>query len=144
MSKHLCPACEDFCAAPMKGKTRTCCFLRSTRTRPSNEPRETMPNFPFFLDTHGLNIEVVHDPELEHRGILRSTAVCGREIALREYDERVLLHEVLHRLIHTNPDQGVGFIGEPFPLTTDEQERLVAHLERGLWEMGWRWTKETK
>lgn len=102
--------------------------------------------FPFYLDAPGLDIRVVLDPHLEHRGIVRNTgnpaipSEGGREIALLEPDERVLLHEVLHRLVQTGPDYGFGFDGEVGPLSLEQEERLVQHVERGLWEMGWRWS----
>jgi hypothetical protein len=85
---------------------------------------------PFRIEVEGIDCWVRHDPTLKTRGIVRNAPGC-REIALREYDERVLLHEVLHRLIQTqHPDWAGSAI----------EERLVHGIELGLWEMGWRWS----
>lgn len=89
----------------------------------------------FRIDVPEIDCRVVFDSRLEHRGIVRN-AVGTREIALREYDERVLLHEVLHRIIQTGNSVWVYDV--------EGHERLVQRLERGLWAMGWRWTERAE
>lgn len=54
-------------------------------------------------------------------------------IILREYDERVLLHECIHVLCHRVPEirRALG----------EQEERAVRELTRALYGMGWRWRK---
>ncbi len=113
-----------------------------------SDARETEPDLPFalrvptdrlFNDTGNMNegvnyvkVQVVEDPELEHRG-LTTHDHGGSVITLREWDEQVFLHELLHvataycqpSLFDTHPPHG---------------HDVLARIEVALWETGWRMT----
>jgi hypothetical protein len=97
------------------------------------------PEFPFYIDASGIDCWVYRKTPAEI-----SAAVSGDSdeayvgtgysyepfIAMREYDERVLLHEVLHVLVRTDPSRS---------LVPCADEDLVRHITSGLFAMGWRW-----
>lgn len=88
--------------------------------------------------------KVAIDPTLDLRGtthLTREGIYEPARIVLREWDAEVLLHECLHALLHEG-----GFRqerpGEPTVNVWAEEESLVGHLSRGLFDMGWRLTPE--
>lgn len=93
------------------------------------------PEMPFYIDAPGIECWVALVPDCSHEGepvegLTTLTFDYQNAIQLREYDERVLLHEVLHVLSRTSRISSFGEGGE---------ERLVRHFTGGLWKMGWRW-----
>lgn len=87
----------------------------------------------------GRDVRVEYHPGLSVLGLMGSYTYEGDfaplVIRLREWNERVFLHELLHLL--------VGYphlfeTSEPlpnYPLT----EWMVGVIEDGLWDLGWRW-----
>lgn len=61
-------------------------------------------------------------------------------IRMREWNERVFLHELLHLLVEY--PHLFDVLGKPDPQLRIT-ERAVQVIEDGLWEMGWRWTRNT-
>lgn len=88
------------------------------------------PSLPFKVAAGSLNITVVQDTSLGTRGETAVGYDRSVYVKLREYDERVLLHEVLHVAVRTD---------EQRPLEHEQEERLVRRLTSVLWGMGWRW-----
>ncbi len=83
---------------------------------------------------HGQDWPIRYSSSLKFLGVVGGFDFNGRpvnEIRLREWNERVFLHEVLHVILdHSNLD-----------LT--DPEHWVQALEDALWEMGWRWVGDT-
>jgi hypothetical protein len=90
----------------------------------------------FRIDVAGIDCWVSFNPRLECptgtpvEGAVVTGYTGERSIHLRDYpiNQRVLLHEVLHRAIQTHEGEG--------------EESLVRHLTMALWDMGWRWDRE--
>lgn len=66
-------------------------------------------------------------------------------IRLRQWNERVFLHEALHVILdqrlqdyHAGPD-----FDSTEPALTPPREAIVQALEDALWDMGWRWVGDT-
>jgi hypothetical protein len=85
---------------------------------------------------------VVLNPGLRYEGIVRwgELTVTGYatkplRIELREPDDRVLLHEVLHVLVGIDPARCV-------PVEDERHEELVRHLTTGLWDAGLRFADD--
>lgn len=86
---------------------------------------------------HCLNVGVDHihvpvfiDPGLTQRGETQNT-YSGRRIVLREWNEQVLLHELLHvALTRITPMNTV--VDDP------HDHNIIARIEVALWETGWR------
>lgn len=89
----------------------------------------------FEIPGWDFEVPVVIEPALEHAGVLDYRAPYMRPaIYLREWNERVLLHETLHAFLHADPARTV------VPASAEE-ERLVRHLTH-LYELGWRFVSE--
>lgn len=80
-------------------------------------------------------VPVVIDPTLSKRGETQNTH-DGRRIVLREWNEQVLLHELLHvALTRISPLNTI---------TEDpDDHNVIARIEVALWETGWRLTHDT-
>jgi hypothetical protein len=80
-----------------------------------------------------IDVPVVIDPALAKRGETQHT-YDGKRIVLREWNEQVLLHELLHvALTRVSPLNTV---------TEDpDDHNVIARLEVALWETGWRLTR---
>lgn len=81
--------------------------------------------------TNHLDVAIEIDPTLDRRGEVRGLGQPFGEprvvIVLREWNEQVLLHELLHVL--------------PLPGATDADPHnhdVVSRVEVALWETGWR------
>lgn len=84
---------------------------------------------PFFIEE--LNCRVELNPACEFPGAMWwDTTQHVYRIELREYDERVLLHECIHVVLQIE-QEGCARLG-------DAEERLVRFLTRRLYAMGWR------
>ena len=80
-----------------------------------------------------IEVPVVIDPGLSRRGEVQNTYDGGRRIVLREWDEQVLLHELLHvALTRVSPLNTIT--EDPF------DHNVIARIEVALWETGWRCT----
>ncbi len=81
----------------------------------------------------GWKVRVCYDPTLDRLGEL-DHGFDGAIIRLREWNERVFLHELLHALL----DRWTQDIP---PRWTDKtaSEEIVQQVEDGLWNLGWRW-----
>lgn len=77
--------------------------------------------------TRYVEVPVIIDPTMTRRGEVRR-GFSGQVIALREWDEQVLLHEALH--------VALGWV-QP-PLSPEQEHPVVCQVEVALWEMGWR------
>lgn len=108
----------------------------------TDQPRTTINNLlrvPLDYETDpetGLNrgsayaeVPVEYDPSLPRRGERRVNAFGPCPIVLREPNEQVLLHEILHVV--------TGGYGTP---EDPHGHRLVNRVEVALWETGWRMT----
>ena len=86
------------------------------------------------IGTNHVDVQVVLDPTMDLRGEHRP-GYGGSVIALREWDEQVFLHELLHvatgwvqpQLAATHPPHG---------------HDVISRIEVALWETGWRWRPE--
>jgi hypothetical protein len=80
--------------------------------------------------THYVDVQVILDPAMEPRGECRN-GYGGPVIALREWDEQVFLHEVLHA--------ATGY-SQPLIVTTHPPHghEVISRVEVALWETGWR------
>ena len=75
----------------------------------------------------------MYDLDLPTLG-LNGTEYAGGVIRLREWNERVFLHEILHVLLNRWLCKIEGaFDGKP------AWEKAVQQVEDALWGMGWRW-----
>lgn len=73
-----------------------------------------------------IDLTVAVQPDLEVRGVYRSQEGV---IALREWDEQVLLHEILHA------------VNLPGATSHDpDNHRTINRIEVALWESGWRFS----
>ena len=103
-----------------------------------SEPIECCQQFTF----DGCEVTVCYDANLSRRGETRDCQTDHPTIVLREWDERVFLHELLHvaldkRLIEYH----AGADWESLDGTlTAPRERIVGEVETALWDFGWRWT----
>lgn len=77
-----------------------------------------------------ISVPVVIDPDLPRRGETKNT-YDGLRIVLREWNEQVLLHELLHvALTRVSPLNTV--VDDPF------DHNVISRVEVALWETGWR------
>lgn len=95
-------------------------------------PNVRVPGFDF-------DVPVVLDPTCEHRGIVSYEGFQNHPvIRLREWHQRVFLHETLHVLVaawrHAHQRDDLGPYLTP---GTPQEEEFVRHLTH-LYEMGWR------
>lgn len=81
-----------------------------------------------------IDVQVVLDPTMALRGECRN-GYGGPVIALREWDEQVFLHELLHA--------ATGY-AQPLLAATypPEGHEVIARIEVALWETGWRMTTD--
>lgn len=88
----------------------------------------------------GRDVRIEYSPNLTTLGVQGTYAYdytwMPLVIRLREWNERVFLHEVLHLLVEY--PHLFDMISEPDPLRPIS-ERAVQVIEDGLWDMGWRW-----
>jgi hypothetical protein len=75
--------------------------------------------------------EVFIDPTYDLPGAVEYDPDGSPVIVLREYDERVLLHECVHA-IFAREQEARSALGD------DAEERIVRHLTRALYAVGWR------
>lgn len=82
-----------------------------------------------------IDVPVVIDPTLDKCGETQNT-YAGRRIALREWSEQVLLHELLHVALTRI---------SPLNTITDDphDHNVISRIEVALWETGWRLTRVT-
>lgn len=101
--------------------------LRVPTNRADNPDGETLN-----VGTQHVDVAVIHDPELTVRGECRQ-GYGGPVIALREWDEQVFLHELLH--------VATGY-AQPLITTTHPPHghEVIARIEVALWETGWRFS----
>lgn len=90
----------------------------------------------------GRQVTVCYDPNLSRRGETRDWATETPTIVLREWDEQVFLHELLHvalerRLIEYHAAADWESLDGTL---TAPREGIVAGVEFALWESGWRWS----
>lgn len=76
-----------------------------------------------------IEVPVKYEPDLAVRGERRINPYGDCPIVLREPNEQVLLHEILHVVI-----EGYGSLDDP------HAHRLINRIEVALWETGWRIT----
>lgn len=80
--------------------------------------------------TNHVDVQVILDPDMERKGECR-VGYGGPVIALREWDEQVFLHEVLHAVLgYTHP-----LVATIYPPHGHE---VISRIEVALWETGWR------
>jgi hypothetical protein len=90
----------------------------------------------------GTRVRVRYDPDLvidsEPRwGALLHHTTEHPEIVLRQWDERVFLHELLHLLLDRHVPAGHRTYDGTW-VEHPEHEKAVREIEDGLWDMGWR------
>lgn len=87
------------------------------------------------IGTNHVDVQVVLDPDMELRGECRS-GYAGPVIALREWDEQVFLHELLHAAVA---------YAQPLVATTHPPHghEVIARVEVALWETGWRFRDDS-
>ena len=86
-----------------------------------------------YITVGSWKIHILYDPDLPTLG-LTDTEYAGGVIRLREWNERVFLHEILHVLLNRWLSKIEGeFDGKP------AWEKAVQQVEDALWDMGWRW-----
>lgn len=76
-----------------------------------------------------IDVPVVIDPNLSRLGEYGYTFDYRRVIYLREWNEQVLLHELMHVVL------------DPLLLGTEDDpyfHNVIARVEVALWETGWR------
>lgn len=80
-----------------------------------------------------VDVQVILDPDMDGRGECRN-GYGGPVIALREWNEQVFLHELLHAI--------TGY-SQPLLVTTHPPygHEVIARVEVALWETGWRMGK---
>lgn len=98
--------------------------------------------FPFEIDTVGVECQVHLEPDLmldgqPYEGAVKYAYDGEIYIALRTYDERVLLHEIIHVICRKNRKQIEEWLSSDG--SNNQEEGLVRVLTRGLFAMGWRW-----
>lgn len=103
-------------------------------------PLDRYPNPGGQSLNRGMNhqdIPIVIDPDLPLRGERQNTYDGSSRIVLREWDEQVLLHELLHvALLHVHSRVAT----EDDPHGHD----IVSRIEVALWETGWRLTRDVE
>lgn len=88
------------------------------------------------LEPTGLNsIEVKPYGALSE--VMHVTPGLRRVIRLRQWDERVFLHEVLHILLGRHVPSGSHAYDHTF-IEDPRHEAAVREIEDGLWHLGWR------
>jgi len=104
------------------------------------------PEIPFFIDVPGIECWVVELTDEELEDDLDEAWVDWRDgephIAMREYDERVLLHEVMHVVFKRDAKiiaQWVDSRDETEERRFRAEEGIVRALTAALFGMGWRW-----
>lgn len=81
-----------------------------------------------------VEVEVVIDPSIETLG-LHQPAYGRDTIRMQEWNEQVLLHELLHVAL-----QRSAWWSDPQRQISDPNGHdVVARIEVALWETGWRW-----
>lgn len=90
----------------------------------------------------GCEVTVCYDADLSRRGETRDWATGTPTIVLREWDEQVFLHELLHVALD---NRLIAYRDQPDWESLDgtltaPRESIVAAVEFALWEFGWRWT----
>ena len=79
-----------------------------------------------------VDVQVILDPGMDKRGECRH-GYGGPVIALREWDEQVFLHELLHA--------ATGWVQPPLVETYPPHGHdVLSRIEVALWETGWRLT----
>lgn len=91
----------------------------------------------------GHEVTVCYDADLPRRGETRDWATRTPTIVLREWDEQVFLHELLHVVLERRlVAYHAGSDWESLDGTlTAPREGIVASVETALWDFGWRWTR---
>ena len=88
------------------------------------------------VGTDHVDVPVVVEPTLGKRGEIRYdydyNGYAGRRILLREWNEQVLLHEILHVVL----DPVL-----PVSAADPHNHNVISRIEVALWETGWRWTE---
>lgn len=84
------------------------------------------------VGTEHITVPVWIDPNLTRRGEYAYQYDYSRVIRLREWNEQVLLHEILHAVIEP---LGLGTPDDPFA------HNVISRVEVALWETGWRISK---
>lgn len=106
------------------------------------------PELPFFIDADGVDCWAVRltEAELDEAPNDEAWVAWGDDgqplITMREYDERVLLHEVMHVIFRrqgTLIAQWVNSRDEVEERRFRAEEGIVRALTAGLFGMGWRW-----
>ena len=82
------------------------------------------------VGTEHIEVPVVIQPDLSRHGEYGYAYDYSRVIRLREWNEQVLLHEILHVVIDP--------LGLADPIHDPEGHNVVARVEVALWETGWR------
>jgi len=85
-----------------------------------------------------LRYKVKIDPTLKPRGECQHTRPGIYEpatIVLRQWDEEVFLHEILHALLR---EANMVMTHTDVPRVSADEEELVSQVSHGLYEMGWR------
>lgn len=83
--------------------------------------------------------DVLVDSDLDIRG---RTYLDDRKIVLRNWDEEVLLHELLHALLHEGRMVTTPGYGDDRSLIVQwNEEDLVSHVSHGLYQAGFRWVE---
>jgi hypothetical protein len=95
-----------------------------------------------FVSGEAYDCPVLIDTDCAYRGLVTwdfdyNGNAIAPVIRLREYNERVLLHELLHVLVGLDPSRVA-------PPSHPSHEALVRHITRGLWDAGWRLEPHTK
>lgn len=85
--------------------------------------------------TEHIDVPIVIDPDLGPLGEAGFTYDHTRVIRLREWNEQVLLHEILHVVL--DPVITLGAPEDPYG------HNIIARVEVALWESGWRLTRAT-
>ena len=81
-----------------------------------------------------VDVQVILDPDMDVLGECRN-GYGGPVIALREWNEQVFLHELLHAATaYTQP-----LLTTTYPPHGHE---VISRIEVALWETGWRWRPE--
>lgn len=82
------------------------------------------------VGTNHVDVQVILDPDMTLRGECRQ-GYGGPVIALREWNEQVFLHELLH--------VATGY-AQPLIATTHPPHghEVISRIEVALWETGWR------
>ena len=102
--------------------------LPFTLRMPTN--REDTEGRDLNVGTNYVDVQVVLDMAMELRGECRN-GYGGPVIALREWNEQVFLHELLHA--------ATGY-SQPLIATTHPPHghEVISRIEVALWETGWR------